>query len=77
MREWLKNLRKEKNLTQFCVAKALQITPSYYNMIESGERQSKMTIETAQKLANFFNVPLDFILENEKEQMQRGHSNHE
>lgn len=67
MREWLKKLRKEKNLTQQEVANSLEIVPSYYNMIENGERQSKMTIETAQKLATVFDVPLDFILENEKD----------
>lgn len=67
MRKWLKKLRKEKNLTQQEVANSLKIVPSYYNMIENGERQSKMTIETAQKLATVFDVPLDFILENEKD----------
>lgn len=67
MRKWLKKLRKEKNLTQQEVANSLEIVPSYYNMIENGERQSKMTIETAQKLATVFDVPLDFILENEKD----------
>lgn len=67
MRSWLKDLRLNRELSQQNVADKLEITQQYYNMIENGERQSKMTIETAQKLATVFDVPLDFILENEKD----------
>ena len=65
MREWLKDLRKEKGLTQADIANALRIAPNYYNLIENGKRQPKMTIEMAQKLAAIFGVTLEFILENE------------
>lgn len=65
MREWLKKLRLKRNLSQQNVADELGITQQYYNLIENGERQSKMTIDTAQKLAKIFDVPLDFILQNE------------
>nr|DAW98844.1 MAG TPA: Helix-turn-helix XRE-family like protein [Caudoviricetes sp.] len=68
MRKWLKELREKKNLKQSEVAKLLGVAPSYYCMIENGERQSKMKIDTAQKLAKVFDVPLVFILQNE---MQR------
>lgn len=65
MREWLKKLRLKRNLSQQNVADELGITQQYYNLIENGERQSKMTIDTAQKLAKIFDVSLDFILQNE------------
>ena len=65
MREWLKKLRKEKNLTQQEVANSLEIVPSYYNMIENGERQSKMTLDMAQKLSRVFGISLEVVLQNE------------
>lgn len=65
MRNWLKKLRENQGLTQRVVAEALGVTRQYYNLIESGERQSKMSIETAQKLAVVFNVPIAYILKKE------------
>lgn len=65
MREYLKKHRVSKELTQLEMAKALDISESYYNLIESGERQSKMTIEFAQKLAHVLDVPIEYILEHE------------
>lgn len=65
MRNYLKKLRVKKNITQQYVAKKLDITRQYYNLIESGERQSKMTIEFAQKLAHVLDVPIEYILEHE------------
>ena len=52
------------------MAKALDISESYYNLIESGERQSKMTIEFAQKLAHVLDVPIEYILEHENKNGQ-------
>lgn len=65
MREYLKALRENQGLTQRVVAETLGVTRQYYNLIESGERQSKMSIETAQKLAAIFNVPIEYVLEKE------------
>ena len=65
MRKWLKELREKANMSQQNVAEQLGISQNYYSMIESGERQSKMTIDTAQKLAKIFDVSIDVILENE------------
>ena len=65
MRKWLKELREKSNMSQQNVAEHLGISQNYYSMIETGERQSKMTIEMAQKLAKIFNVSIDVILENE------------
>lgn len=65
MRNWLKELREKSNMSQQNVAEQLGISQNYYSMIETGERQSKMTIDMAQKLAKIFNVSIDVILENE------------
>ena len=65
MRTWLKKLRSTSKMSQQNVADRLGITQQYYNLIESGERQSKMSIETAQKLAAIFNVPIEYVLEQE------------
>ena len=65
MRTWLKELRRTSKMSQQNVADLLGITQQYYNLIESGERQSKMSIETAQKLAAIFNVPIEYVLEKE------------
>ena len=65
MREYLKKCRENKGLTQLETAKKLDISESYYSLIESGERQPKMTIETAQKIAKIFEVPIEYIFEQE------------
>ncbi len=65
MRTWLKELRRTSKMSQQNVADILGITQQYYNLIESGERQSKMSIETAQKLAAVFDVPFEYVLEKE------------
>lgn len=66
MRNYLKDLRAKKSLTQLDVAKKLNITESYYSLIENGERQQKMTIDLAQKLADVFGVSLEYIFEKER-----------
>ena len=65
MREWLRNLRTQKGWTQRETAEMLHIATNYYNMIECGKRQSKMTIDMAQKLASVFDVSLEYIFANE------------
>lgn len=65
MRTYLKELREKLGLTQLEVAKKLNISEGSYSLIENGKRQSKMTIEMAQKLANIFNVSIEVILKNE------------
>lgn len=66
LRDYLKELRKTNNMTQADVATAIGIGSSTYTMIESGERQKDMNISLAQKLADVFEVPIEFILENER-----------
>ncbi|NMA95558.1 MAG: helix-turn-helix transcriptional regulator [Clostridiales bacterium] len=51
-RKYLIALREKMNLTQRQVAKAINITTSYYGMIEQGVRTPKLDI--AIKIADFF-----------------------
>ncbi len=66
MREWLKDLRNEKGLSQSEIAMELGMGQSYYAMIENGERQKDMSVSMAEKLAGVLDVPLTVILDNEK-----------
>ena len=45
MRSWLKELRQRNLETQSETAKKLDISESYYNMIENGERQKRLSKE--------------------------------
>ena len=55
--KYLKLIRKERNLTQAEVAKALNITVSAYGNYELGQRSP--TPDTLIKLANFFGCTTD------------------
>ena len=59
----LKELRKQKNLTQTEIAKILQITQRTYAGYELG--QTEPTIDTLKKIADFYNVSLDYLCEHE------------
>lgn len=65
MREYLKEMRVKKGMTQMDVANILDVSESYYNMIENGERKKSLDMNTAMKLAEIFNVSLEFICEQE------------
>lgn len=66
VREYLKKIRNEKGLTQLDIAQKLNISESYYNLIEHGERQNNMSIELACKLSEILEIPIEIILEKEK-----------
>ena len=65
MREWMEKTRKEKKMTMKDIAKKLDISESYYSMIEKGERQAKLDIALASKLSVAFGVSLEFIVRQE------------
>lgn len=67
MRDWLKKLRDDIGMSQRNVADKIGISQQYYALIENGERQKKIDIELAQKLADIFGVTLEFICEHEKD----------
>ena len=67
MRSWLKKLRQDNSKTQLEIAKKLDISESYYNLIENGERQKQLSMELAQRIADVFGISLDYISEQESE----------
>lgn len=56
----LKELRIKKNLKQEDVAKALSMSQTGYSYYESG--RSEPNIETLCKLANYYNVSIDYLI---------------
>lgn len=56
----LKNLRKEKGLTQKSVAQILNITPQAYGLYEMEKRD--IPTEFLKALSTFFNVSIDYII---------------
>lgn len=57
----LKKLRKERNLKQREVAKAIGITTSYYGMIEIGTRRPSLNL--AIKISRYFNLSIEEVFE--------------
>lgn len=72
MRKWLRELREERGIKQNEISKKLGITQCAYSLFETGKRHSKMTIETARKLAEIFNLPLETVLKNENDLFDKG-----
>ncbi len=66
MRTWLKNAREACGLTMKGTAEKLDISESYYSMIESGSRQKTLDISLASKISLLLNIPLQNIVDNEK-----------
>lgn len=67
MRRYLRELREELGYTQLEISKKLNISESYYSLIENGERQKKLDMTMAKKLADMFGVTLEFIYDHERE----------
>ncbi|CAB1242374.1 Transcriptional regulator [Clostridiaceae bacterium BL-3] len=60
--EKLKKLRTDKNMTQQELAKILKISSSTIGMYEQNRRSPD--IETLKKIAQHFNVSVDYLLDN-------------
>jgi putative transcriptional regulator len=60
-RDWMKILRKEKDLTVREIAEILGISYQHYSDVESGRRNP--SIELSLKMAEFFNEPIESFLE--------------
>ena len=58
MRGWLRQLRKDRGLTQREVAARLGICQSYSGYIETRGRQKKIDLPLLAKIAGVFQVPL-------------------
>lgn len=76
MREFLRDFRKERKLSQDDIAKRMGLTQSFYSMIETGERVERMNLEMAINLANVLGIDSgDFIereMEWERENLKEG-----
>ena len=57
----IRDLREDKDLSQFEVAKAINITQRSYSYYETGKRM--ISPELLSALAKFHNVSVDYILE--------------
>lgn len=66
MRAYLKNLRERAEMTQEDISKELGISRAYYVRIENGERQKYLDLSVATKLAELFNVTIEWIAEQEQ-----------
>lgn len=66
MRDYLKELRQKKGMTQEEAAFELGISQGFYSLIEKGERKTDLPVSMAEKFAALFDVPLEFILKNER-----------
>lgn len=64
-RQYLVDLRTKANESQQDVAKAIGISRQYYGFIESGERQKRMDITLATRLARHFSVDISLIASHE------------
>lgn len=60
----LRKLRENKGLLQKQLGDALSISPSTIGMYEQGRREPDNL--TLRKIANFFEVSIDYLLDNEK-----------
>ena len=59
----IKFLRKPQELSQAQVAEAIDVLQSTYSHYEQGINEPNF--ETLKKLANFFDVSIDYLLEND------------
>lgn len=57
----LRQLRKENNVTQKMIAKYLNIRQNTYSQYENEQRQ--LPIDVLVKIAKYYNVSTDYILE--------------
>ncbi|MBQ0101082.1 MAG: helix-turn-helix transcriptional regulator [Lachnospiraceae bacterium] len=69
MRDWLAKKRKQKNLTQAELAERVNITESYLCLIEQGERQKKLDITLAVKLADALNMEIAEVIDAENSEV--------
>ena len=66
MREYLRKLRQDAKLSQKEMSSKLDISESYYSLIESGERRKKMDIDLLSKLSDALHIPIADLIEMER-----------
>lgn len=68
MRYWLKELRKERNMTMAEVAKKAGISQSYYRDIENGRRGYEVPVRTATAIAEVLGFPWEKFFSSTKDE---------
>ena len=71
MREWLKKIRLNNDLTQENMGKKLGISQNNYSCIENGERQIRMEIQFLSKVSSEFDIPIEDLLKAEMEYCEK------
>ena len=66
MRIYLKNARERKGMSQADVAMKLDISESYYCLIENGQRQKVMDLTLAGSLSKILDLSLLEIIKEEQ-----------
>ena len=61
MREWLKEARLARKLTQKQMADVVGVTEAYYSLIESGDRQKKIDLTLALRLGTALGLSIDEV----------------
>ena len=70
MRKYLKKIREKKHLTQLELANKLNISESYYSMIENGERKKVLDLNLISKISEVFNVSIEWIAKQEQKEQR-------
>lgn len=65
MREYLKELRTNKSITQAEISEVLGISQNHYSNIENGARVKVLDLHLLNKLAEFYEVPLSQLINEE------------
>ena len=66
MRNYLKIRRKEIGKTQANVAMELNVSESYYNLLEAGKRQRILRADMICKLSDVLGIPIEEIIKEER-----------
>lgn len=66
-RQYLIDLRAQRNESQQDVADGIGVSRQYYSLIEDGSRQKRMDISLAAMLAAHFKSPIASIVQREQE----------
>ena len=69
MREWLREARQERGLTMKQIGEQLDISESYYSMIESGTRQKDMDLTLVSRLSSVLGISVQEITDHESRPM--------
>ena len=62
-RQWLKDLRESNGLTVTEAARRLDLSQPYYSLIEAGERQKRLDLTLAVKIADMYGISIYQVIQ--------------